>query len=148
VSEPSETMKIKTSDLTDAALDWAVGEALRPSLQNPDRLSIGSFGPLFGKGYAYPSWRCKKFSPSTVWSEGGPIIEREELSVEPLYTAGGLDCWRAYGHNLRYTAAGDYIQGSDNRQYGPTPLIAAMRCFVASKLGDEVEVPDELLQHT
>lgn len=29
--------------------------------------------------------------------------------------------------------------------YGPTPLIAAMRCFVASKLGDEVEVPDELL---
>jgi hypothetical protein len=33
-----------------------------------------------------------------------------------------------------------------NVQYGPTPLIAAMRCYVASKLGDEVEVPDELLQ--
>ena len=29
--------------------------------------------------------------------------------------------------------------------YGPTPLIAAMRCYVASKLGDEVEVPVELL---
>ena len=28
---------------------------------------------------------------------------------------------------------------------GPTPLIAAMRCFCCSKLGDEVEVPDELL---
>jgi hypothetical protein len=28
---------------------------------------------------------------------------------------------------------------------GPTPLIAAMRCYVASKLGDEVEVPEELL---
>ena len=28
---------------------------------------------------------------------------------------------------------------------GPTPLIAAMRCFVASKLGDEVDIPKELL---
>lgn len=27
--------------------------------------------------------------------------------------------------------------------YGPTPLIAAMRCYVASKLGEEVEIPDE-----
>ena len=27
---------------------------------------------------------------------------------------------------------------------GPTPLIAAMRCYVASKLGDEVDVPEEL----
>lgn len=27
---------------------------------------------------------------------------------------------------------------------GPTTLIAAMRCYVASKLGDEVEVPEEL----
>jgi len=24
---------------------------------------------------------------------------------------------------------------------GPTPLIAAMRCYVASKFGDEVDVP-------
>jgi hypothetical protein len=29
-------------------------------------------------------------------------------------------------------------------QYGDTPLIAAMRCYVASKLGDEVEIPKEL----
>jgi len=29
---------------------------------------------------------------------------------------------------------------------GPTPLIAAMRCYVASKLGDEVEIPQELAQ--
>ncbi len=28
---------------------------------------------------------------------------------------------------------------------GPTPLIAAMRCYVASKLGDEVDIPEELL---
>ena len=29
--------------------------------------------------------------------------------------------------------------------YGPTPLIAAMRCFCASKLGDEVEILPELI---
>ena len=28
--------------------------------------------------------------------------------------------------------------------YGPTALIAAMRCYVASKLGEEVDVPEEL----
>jgi hypothetical protein len=27
---------------------------------------------------------------------------------------------------------------------GPTPLIAAMRCYVASKLGDEIDIPEEL----
>lgn len=27
---------------------------------------------------------------------------------------------------------------------GPTPLIAAMRCYTKSKLGDEVEAPDTL----
>jgi hypothetical protein len=31
-------------------------------------------------------------------------------------------------------------------EHGPTPLIAAMRCYIASKMGDEVKVPDELLQ--
>jgi len=31
-------------------------------------------------------------------------------------------------------------------QEGDTPLIAAMRCYVASKLGDEVDVPEELLE--
>jgi hypothetical protein len=29
--------------------------------------------------------------------------------------------------------------------WGPTPLVAAMRCFVKSKCGDEIEVPKELV---
>ena len=33
-------------------------------------------------------------------------------------------------------------------QHGPTPLIAAMRCYVTSKLGDEVEIPKDLLNAT
>ena len=65
------------------------------------------------------------FSPSIDWAQGGPIIEREKLVIAYEY---GLAKWQAY------------IQGEGAMYYGPTPLIAAMRCFVASKLGDEVEV--------
>lgn len=96
-------MKLKTSELTGAALDWAVcsieGEALSKYTQY-----------------------------STDWAQGGAIIEREKLVVG---WAGNF--WMAY------IRADDDIVGS-----GQTPLIAAMRCYVASKLGDEVEVPDEV----
>jgi len=121
---------MKTSELKGAALDWVVAQI--ESGAGPDK--------------AEKQWRYfgRVFHPSTDWAQGGPIIEREELSIEPQYTAGGLECWVAYGHNLRYTEQGNYIQGSDNRQYAPTPLIAAMRCYVASKLGDTVDIPDEL----
>lgn len=64
---------------------------------------------------------------STNWSQGGPIIERERFL---LRTTGNT--WMAYSYDQKF-------------QYGPTPLIAAMRCYVASKLGDEVNIPEELL---
>ena len=68
---------------------------------------------------------------STDWELGGPIIEREGINLRAL--SGALweaETWSAEG--------GQYLLD------GPTPLIAAMRCYVASKLGDEVEVPNEL----
>ena len=70
------------------------------------------------------------FKPSTDWSQAGPIIEREIARLEDL----GDEGWEACGYGFTAT--------------GPTPLIAAMRCYVASKLGDEVDVPDELLGGT
>jgi len=61
------------------------------------------------------------------WRLTGPIIEREEIAID--YDP---DVWNAamYGEPC-------YLSG-------PTPLVAAMRCFVASKLGDEIEIPKEL----
>jgi len=78
----------------------------------------------------YQNW-C----PSTAWSQGGPIIERiDGFELKRwVYARDDLKC-EAHIHNLD----GDWIM------FGPTPLIATMRCYVASKLGDEVEVPDEL----
>jgi hypothetical protein len=126
---------MKTNELTGAALDWAVANI-------EENVPVAEFIALEKLPESDYFW---KYRYSTNWAQGGPIIEREELSVEPQYTAGGLECWVAYGHNLRYDDHGNYIQGSDNRQYAPTPLIAAMRCYVASKLGDDINIPEELL---
>ena len=105
-------MKIKTNQLTGAALDWAVNQ-IEECCDDPTT-------PPF----------------STDWAQGGPIIERERMTVEFFedgnYPGGGA--WLST-HIIR-----PYF----NEEIGPTPLIAAMRCYVASKLGDEVEIPEEL----
>lgn len=65
---------------------------------------------------------------STDWALGGPIIESEKVTLE--WT--GED-WMAYIFH-------------DREFFGPTPLVAAMRCYVESKLGDEVEVPNKYIK--
>ena len=74
------------------------------------------------------------FIPSTDWAHGGPIIEREGIN---LVHQGDAHDWDA---SLWDYAEQDWHLHTE----GPTSLIAAMRCYVASKLGDEVEVPEEL----
>jgi hypothetical protein len=144
-------MKIKTSELIDDALDWAVGMAEGRTLQrNP-------MGPMGGHGWwiweETPSGQGgiilsksvylsigKQWSPTTNRAQGGPIMEREGVSV----FCGGLGAtgyWNAY-----YADRDEWHDVDLHKQVGPTPLVAGMRCYVASKLGDEVEVPDELLQ--
>ena len=102
---------MKTSELTGAALDWAVAKC--EGVINGDDLDIGF---ILERGY----------TPSTDWAQGGPIIERELIELQ--YNGE----WKATNQLLDY--------GS-----GTTPLVAAMRCYVASKLGDEVNVPDGVL---
>ena len=69
------------------------------------------------------------YNPSTDWAQGGPIIEEERIDTNTSYPS----TWVATCHDGSKTCT------------GPTPLIAAMRCFVASKLGDEVDIPEELI---
>ena len=98
-------MKMKTSELADADLDRAVAKC---------------------EGWKYVWWK-----PSTNWSQGGPIIEREGICI----STDAFGTWMAWVYD------GLEMVGIE---HGPTPLIAAMRCYVASKLGDEVELPEEL----
>lgn len=107
---------MKTSDLIGNDLDLAVAQCERPEGYYA-REGLGYVPDPYESG---PDWR---YSPSTDWSQGGPIIEREGLSV----VVGGTEAspWIA-GH---YSPAGVQTVG------GPTPLVAAMRlrCYVASK---------------
>jgi hypothetical protein len=69
------------------------------------------------------------------WEHGGPIIEREGI---------GFDQYADYPRWQAFTPAPEQPSGQAVCN-GPTPLVAAMRCYVASKLGDDVEIPEELL---
>lgn len=120
-------MKIQTKDLTSVALDYAV---LLAKGYNEKDITIGTYGPLFGKGWLGVTLGFGSvYQPSTNWAQGGTIIEREKIAT---YVEDG-PIWTA-----RYS-------GTTGTCYGDTPLIAAMRCYIASKLGDTVEIPAELL---
>lgn len=111
---------MKTSELTRAALNWAVAEALGGKIPQ-------------GTGTLPNQWAWyEKFAPSTNWSHGGPIIERCGIATARVKA---IKSWH-------WTAG--FSLPSKNPSYGNTPLIAAMRCYVASKLGEEVEIPEEL----
>jgi len=122
-------MKIKTSNLIDAQLDWAVAKC------EPDDTLAIYFDESTGEPLCHDDWADnQEYKPSTSWQQGGPIIERESITVG---NAGGS--WVA-GKPWADDFFSAYVC------YGPTPLIAAMRCYVASRLGEEVGVPDELTQ--
>lgn len=108
---------IKTSKLSGAALDWAVLIAQFPIMREARPMAAIITGG----------------NPSTNWTTGGPIIEREGIHIGRIHTL--LHQRKEYGEF--YWIA--------NGRRGPTPLIAAMRCYVASKLGDTVDIPDELV---
>ena len=112
---------MKTSELEGAALDWAVAKCEGEEV----RLIKGQLETL---------WTDNGYKPSTDWSQGGPIIEREGINLDNYAKNPKWSAW---------TPAPDRESG-EAQAYGPTPLIAAMRCYVASKLGDEVEIPEEL----
>ncbi len=130
-------MKIKTSELKDRALDYAVAvaEGYKPVIcrnytaaeeARGIRRYYISLGLDYKEGVTvdyYP-----RYSPSTG-PAGDDIIDREKIST---WTTG--DGWHARDFVI-YTMV---VDGATRRE-------AAMRAYVASKLGDEVEIPDELI---
>jgi hypothetical protein len=110
---------MKVLEATGASLDWMVAKC--EGKEEEFRNYTGNF--------------CDSmYTPSTDWDQGGPIIERENITglQKSWHLKTGEVLWHCFIDN-------------GNFQVGPTPLIAAMRCYVASKLGDEVEVPEELI---
>ena len=121
-------MKVKTSDLIDAALDFAVALARDESVR-VERGRVRFALSQFTNDYDL-------YSPSTDWAQGGPIIEQELVTVMHRSRPG------PYPEGQVWNAV--ILSNNKCGWYGATPLIAAMRCYVASKLGDEVDIPKEL----
>lgn len=109
---PHETVTLRTCDLIGAALDWAVAKAVT---------------------YVdYHGW-----SPSTDWSQGGPLIHKYLFDFEWV-----VSDW--HGEPIeKFVAAHGY--GLDREGIGPDHLIAACRAIVSAHLGDSVDVPAELV---
>lgn len=124
-------MKIKTGELTDQALNWAVAKCEGFWFGDAGYGNCAMYQP-----YKYgPTMPASAWKPSTNWSQAGPIIERERITISQSRDLIASIWTEGYG-------PGD--GGYKFKQTGPTPLIAAMRTFVASRLGDEVDVPEEL----
>ena len=118
---------IKTCELSGAALDWAVAKCEGLDyLANPEYDGIGN--------------RYEPTSYSTDWTQGGPIIEREMIQLTVQCRVNPLHGWAAA---FRSFDEDDDVYAL-HRMRGKTPLVAAMRCYVSSKLGDEVEIPEGL----
>ena len=115
-------MKIKISEATPIQLDWLVAKCEGYTDWCPETEKL--MPPR--KEYGWVMFCDLDYVGD--WSQGGPIIEREGIS----WHCGNKSSWHAY------------MYGSAENFNGPTPLIAAMRCYVTSKLGNEVEVPKEL----
>jgi len=110
-------VKVKTEDLIGPVLDRVVAHCLEWSRPFP----------LFIDGL--PS---RRGAFSTDWAKGGPIIEQKKIYLAKSVLGGwtGSIFIKDKGYNCIMHSA-------------PTPLIAAMRAYVASKMGDEIEVPEE-----
>jgi hypothetical protein len=77
------------------------------------------------------------FNPSEDWRLGGLIIERERID----WVSSGTEWKAGFSADIDSSGYGSSLVqwiAFEHEQAGSTPLIAAMRAFVASKFGDEV----------
>jgi len=136
---------MKSSELTGIALDWAVAKCeglplkLDPMgfFKHDPKAPQSGYWIWDGEGQSQIIGHRKTrhndeegYSPSKNWAQGGAIIEREYIGL----WSEGYD-WEA----KIQTGSGEWLT-----EWHETPLIAAMRAYVASKLGDEIDVPDSL----
>lgn len=111
-------MKVLTVELIGEALDWAVAKCEGVPVEDADY-----------------DWRIGRFARQYCndWTLAGPIIERERIRIIP---------WDRRPDEPMY---GQWYAGIYNKvegPMGPSPLVAAMRCYVRLKLGEKVEIPE------
>lgn len=146
-------MKVKTTELIGPALDYAVFIARGMSYWTISGANwdtnhgytdwvLSSKGVLEthmfdGSRSRAGHWEVDRtYNPSTDDAWAGPIIDEMEIGTKRNAPCSPGCEWEASPSITAKGAGGKW-------GYGPTRKIAAMRCFVASKLGDEIELPKE-----
>lgn len=133
-------IKVKVSELSGPALDWAVAKAegLAFVIRSGRPAFVQEFDPeLSCNEDSLKEWKCwTYFQPSTDWSDTGPLIDKYDPDERRLPERDRFaEVW--------LDRSGGDIEVGHGR--GPTRLIAFCRALVNAKLGKEIEIPDELL---
>jgi hypothetical protein len=115
---------VNTCELIGPALDWAVAK------------SCGDEHWTSGRNPDWFAWRMRNWKPSTDWAQGGPLIEKYVVSIEFGKNQDDFPGWSAIVGPVTYMQEPD--------AFGSTPLVAACRAIVTAKLGETVQIPDEL----
>lgn len=68
------------------------------------------------------------------WSLTGPIIEQERIAT-----------WSKFDEPNKQVVWRAQYPDTSSHTTGPSVLIAAMRCYVLSKLGEQIDIPAELM---
>lgn len=118
-------MKVKTSEATGLLLDWAASVAA--GLEHADSI-------VLPKKLKIP-YMYAEFQPSTCAWQGAPLLEQFSIST---------DChWHEDPEKRVWEGRIDL----EYFQLGSTQLLAGMRCLACTHFGDEIEVPEFLLEH-
>jgi hypothetical protein len=147
----SKLVARKTQDLEGAELDWAVAQCeghLKDQTLSywNSPAGVKQFLAMRDAQGSGVHW----VRSSTDWSEGGAIIENENINLIKVTNGPFKYVWAAmieYGQQAGFSHDFDekfYYFTENELVRGPTPLIAAMRCYVQSKLGAEIKVPEGL----
>lgn len=135
-----ENQKIEVNTLTGPLLDYWAGKAdnLNVRLEYYPTTTPRPTTVWVMDENGRPDYTKGKYSPSTNWAQGGLIIDKENITVGKIWNDGEPGVHSLYNAKAQIP----FIDGKPNYDawaYGPTVLIAAMRCFVISKFGDTVE---------
>lgn len=127
--------KIRTDDLTGHALGYAVALAMGRPRDNI-HFNVKPAGGVRRDGIwlGVEGGMWTKWTPWKIWNHGGPLASMERIGAHPIPEGKNTaeEQWHAFHHP----------SGED--AVGPTELVARMRCFVKMKLGDTVEIPEDV----
>ena len=131
----TDLIEVNTADLTGAALDWVVAQV--------EAVPVAIAAPHYGTDWrVYKPDFGGKYSPSTDWAIGGPLIAKFQVALIPEARDGmeGTEMSERWYADVYYDGGEQYTT-----EHCDTVLIAACRAIVATKFGDSVQVPKELL---